>query len=38
MGGLFIETDAIISLGTQLVVDLRFLKKHLPPRSPDLHG
>ena len=29
MGGLFIETDAIISIGTQLVVDLRFLKKHL---------
>ena len=28
-GGLFIETDAVIPVGTQLVVDLRFLKKHL---------
>jgi len=29
MGGLFIETDATIPIGTQLLVDLRFLKKHL---------
>ena len=28
-GGLFIETDAVIPVGTELVVDLRFLKKHL---------
>jgi uncharacterized protein (TIGR02266 family) len=29
MGGIFIETDATIPIGTQLLVDLRFLKKHL---------
>jgi uncharacterized protein (TIGR02266 family) len=29
MGGLFIETDAVIPIGTQLLVDLRFLKKHI---------
>jgi uncharacterized protein (TIGR02266 family) len=29
MGGLFIETDAVIPVGTQLLVDVRFLKKHL---------
>jgi uncharacterized protein (TIGR02266 family) len=29
MGGLFIESDATIPVGTQLLVDLRFLKKHL---------
>ena len=29
MGGLFIETDAGIAVGTQLLVDLRFLSKHI---------
>ena len=29
MGGLFIETDATIPIGTQLLVDLRVLKKHI---------
>jgi uncharacterized protein (TIGR02266 family) len=29
MGGLFIETDALIPIGTQLLVDLRFLMKHM---------
>jgi uncharacterized protein (TIGR02266 family) len=29
MGGLFIETDAVIPIGTQILVDLRFLNKHL---------
>jgi uncharacterized protein (TIGR02266 family) len=29
MGGLFIEAATPIAVGTQLVVDLRFLKKHL---------
>lgn len=29
MGGLFIETDAVIPIGTQLLVDLRFLMKHM---------
>ncbi len=29
VGGLFIETDAVIGIGTQLVADLRFLNKHV---------
>jgi uncharacterized protein (TIGR02266 family) len=28
-GGLFVETDAALPIGTQISVDLKFLKKHL---------
>jgi uncharacterized protein (TIGR02266 family) len=28
-GGLFVETDAALPIGTQIGVDLKFLKKHL---------
>jgi uncharacterized protein (TIGR02266 family) len=28
-GGLFIETDAQVTVGTALLVDLKFLKKHV---------
>jgi uncharacterized protein (TIGR02266 family) len=29
VGGLFIETEAPLAIGVQLVVDLKFLKQHL---------
>jgi uncharacterized protein (TIGR02266 family) len=28
-GGLFVETDAALPIGTQLGIDLKFLKKHM---------
>jgi uncharacterized protein (TIGR02266 family) len=28
-GGLFIETSAVVPIGTELMVELKFLKKHL---------
>ena len=28
-GGLFVETDAALPIGTQLAIDLKFLQKHM---------